>query len=349
MTAIVLRADARCLPLRDASVDLIVTSPPYFGLRSYTDGGEHYDGQIGSEATPAEWLAVMADATREWMRVLKPCGSMFVNLGDKYAGRSLLGLAWRYAIRCMDELSLILRAEVVWSKAGKGFIDAKANDRMRRTHETWFHLTKSGHYFHSTDVRVPLTGTAERPQRIRAEELFAAAALTPAHREAIRSVGIIDSDGAAVRSGGRWESASGVLAAEARAHLGSYYREFCGGTNDNLMPPSVRAVPVESFKVPKHLGLVGHFAAFPMEWPALFVRGWSPLGGVVLDPFGGTGTTALVASALGRTGISVDLSHDYCRIAQWRTQDRAQIAKVLKVAKPPTETVGQEAMFGGVA
>ena len=85
MTAIVLRGDARHLPLPDHSVDLIVTSPPYFGLRSYTDGGEHYDGQIGSEATPAEWLAAMADCTREWVRVLKPEGSLFINIGDKYA------------------------------------------------------------------------------------------------------------------------------------------------------------------------------------------------------------------------------------------------------------------------
>ena len=67
--AIVLQGDARSLVLPDESVDLIVTSPPYFGLRSYTDGGEHYDGQIGSEATPAEWLAAMLECTAEWVRV----------------------------------------------------------------------------------------------------------------------------------------------------------------------------------------------------------------------------------------------------------------------------------------
>src|SRR5215468_1442764 len=87
MTAIVLQGDARNLPLPDASVDLVVTSPPYFGLRSYTDGGEHYSGQIGSEATPAEWVAALVECTREWVRVLKPEGSLFVNLGDKYSQR----------------------------------------------------------------------------------------------------------------------------------------------------------------------------------------------------------------------------------------------------------------------
>src|SRR6185437_15973149 len=88
VTAVVLRGDARRLPLPDASVDLIVTSPPYFGLRSYTDGGAHYDGQIGSEATPAEWVAALVECTREWVRVLKPSGSIFVNLGDKYGSGS---------------------------------------------------------------------------------------------------------------------------------------------------------------------------------------------------------------------------------------------------------------------
>ncbi|MCB1248442.1 MAG: hypothetical protein KDB36_03480, partial [Acidimicrobiales bacterium] len=82
MNAGLLRADAIALPLADDSVDLVVTSPPYFALRSYTDGGEHYDGQIGSEATPAEFLAALWAVTGECKRVLKPSGSMFVNLGD---------------------------------------------------------------------------------------------------------------------------------------------------------------------------------------------------------------------------------------------------------------------------
>src|SRR5215469_2058288 len=82
--AIILRGDAASLPLPDASVDLIVCSPPYFGLRSYTDAGAHYDGQIGSEPTPREYLEALWACTAEWIRVLKPEGSLFINLGDKY-------------------------------------------------------------------------------------------------------------------------------------------------------------------------------------------------------------------------------------------------------------------------
>lgn len=84
--AVIIRSDARNLPLPDASVDLIVTSPPYFGLRSYRDNGEHYEGQVGSEATPQEFLQALWGCMQEWWRVLKPEGSCFVNLGDKRSG-----------------------------------------------------------------------------------------------------------------------------------------------------------------------------------------------------------------------------------------------------------------------
>jgi site-specific DNA-methyltransferase (cytosine-N4-specific) len=106
----------------------------------------HYDGQIGSEATPAEWVAALVACTAEWVRVLKPSGSIFVNLGDKYSGaqqqshghqsttsssdywqrtnpkntgipaKSLMQLPQRYSIACTDQLGLILRITIIWSK-----------------------------------------------------------------------------------------------------------------------------------------------------------------------------------------------------------------------------------------
>ena len=81
----IMQGNALALDLPDDSVDLVVTSPPYFGLRSYQDGGEHYAGQIGAEATPAEFVDALIAATREMVRVLKPSGSLWVNLGDKYS------------------------------------------------------------------------------------------------------------------------------------------------------------------------------------------------------------------------------------------------------------------------
>lgn len=85
-SALILRGDALHLPLADESVDLIVTSPPYFALRSYRDGDEHYGGQLGSEPTPQAFLEALWAVIGECWRVLKPSGSCFVNLGDKRSG-----------------------------------------------------------------------------------------------------------------------------------------------------------------------------------------------------------------------------------------------------------------------
>ena len=435
-TASVIRGNARTLPLPDDSVDLIVTSPPYFALRSYQDGGEHYAGQIGSEPTPQEFLDALIECTREWVRVLKPSGSLFVNLGDKYAGgggqwdkderelgfssasrntstggktfgfrrKSLMGLPWRYAIRCVDDLGLILRAEVIWSKPNG--LPESVTDRVRRSHEQWFHFTLQPRYFSAVD------------------EI----------REAQQSVGE------------RHEGRSGWVNAAGKAGGDEVTRGFTTRALNPLgkLPGSVWTVPTEPLRVPESLG-IDHFAAFPTEWPKRIVQGWSPggictacgegrrpvvaaqrcidgypadigarkIGGyqsepsgignwrvtterehlgyacacqaptiqeqvtefdygtgstvertvevpdpawrptaptrpaVVLDPFGGTGTTAMVAKALGRHGISVDLSADYCRLAEWRTNDRDQLAKVLGVGKAEQQPAEQLDLFGG--
>lgn len=376
--AVVIRGDAAALPLPDASVDLVVTSPPYYALRAYQDGGQTYDGQIGAEPTPAEYIANLVECTREWVRVLKPSGSLFVNLGDSYAGqtpgrqgdsgarydrrsanepyraaarrgdtaprKSLRGLPWRYAIGCIDQLGLILRAEIIWSKPNG--LPESVTDRVRRSHEQWFHFVRQPRYYSAVgEIREP-------------------------HAAPFR--------------------------------LGR-------------LPGSVWEIATEPLRVPEHLG-VDHFAAFPIEWPRRIITGWSPPGicvecgegrrpvvsahgetprqrgrragysgrhekvnrqeldtagshntwrtftitghacacpeptaptrpAVVLDPFGGTGTTALVASVLGRVGISVDRSADYCRLARWRTTDPGERARAARVPKPPAEVNGQVSLF----
>lgn len=194
-TARIIRADARHLPLADDSVDLVVTSPPYFALRSYTDNGEHYDGQIGAEATPDEFVTSLLEVTAECVRVLKPTGSLWVNLGDKYAGsggggvgssdgetgrgprparparfnvgiptKSLIGIPWRYALRCIDDLGLILRAEVIWSKPNG--LPESVTDRVRRSHEQWFMFTLQPRYFSAVDeIREGYTAPPFRGQK----------------------------------------------------------------------------------------------------------------------------------------------------------------------------------------
>lgn len=397
--AVVIRGDAAALPLPDASVDLVVTSPPYYALRAYQDGGQTYDGQIGAEPTPAEYIANLVECTREWVRVLKPSGSIWVNLGDKYvadnrgsgadakrgaakwapAGRmgyvgegimprkSLMMLPERYRIAAVDELGLIARAVVIWSKPNG--LPESVTDRVRRSHEDWVHLTKQPRYYSAVDeIREPASGYS-RPNGV----------------------------GRGPRGGQRPR-----LMLDTCNPLGR-------------LPGSVWEIATEPLRVPEHLG-VDHFAAFPIEWPRRIITGWSPPGicvecgegrrpvvsahgetprqrgrragysgrhekvnrqeldtagshntwrtftvtgyacacpeptaptrpAVVLDPFGGTGTTALVASVLGRVGISVDRSADYCRLARWRTTDPGERARAARVPKPPAEVNGQVSLF----
>jgi hypothetical protein len=106
------------------------------------------------------------------------------------------------------------------------------------------------------------------------------------------------------------------------------------------LPGSVWEVSTTPLKVPEGLG-TDHYAAFPIEWPRRIIAAWCPPDGVVLDPFGGTGTTALAADVLGRHGISVDASADYCRIAAWRTTDPGERSRAMRVTKPEPEMEGQ--------
>lgn len=351
----IIQGDARRLPLDDASVDLIVTSPPYFGLRDYG-----HDTQIGTEPTPAEFIAELIKCTREMVRVLKPSGSIFVNLGDKYAGsgsgpartgvrpdgsararsagasgrqghrpitdmrpKSLMMLPERYRIAAVDELGLIARAVIVWSKPNG--LPESVTDRVRRSHEDWVHLTKSPRYFAAVDeIREQYApGTAARY----------ASGYNPANEA--YAVGGPTKNGVARHDGG---------GPKATNPLGK-------------IPGSVWSIATQPLRVPVELG-VDHFAAFPMEWPRRLILGWSPLDGVVLDPFGGTGTTALVATMHGRQGISVDASADYCRLAGWRVNDPKQRERASRPAgsKPaPGRRVSagvahkQEHLFGEAA
>lgn len=327
--AIVLRGDAAHLPLPDASVDLVVTSPPYWSQRDYQDGGASLHGQIGNEDTPQEYIAALLACTREWARVLKNTGSIFVNVADTYYSakgnpgpngidpkqrarrgwvrpsdrsglgfprKTLLGLPARYMLGCLDDLGLIIRRDNIWDKVNP--TPEAAKDRCSTKHEYLFHIVRQPRYFADLrDIRQPQSGY-ER------------------HRPSVRKAG-----------------------------PGQKTRGLADKVNpDGALPGSVWRIPSDPLQLPSWLD-AEHRAAFPVELPRRCILGWSPAGGTVLDPFGGTGTTALVASAYGRTGISVDLGTDYCRIARWRTTDPGERARALDIAKPPPVPEGQASLF----
>ena len=401
----VLRSDAGRLPLADNTVDLIVTSPPYFGLRSYTDGGEHYTGQVGDEDTPTAYLDRLIACTAEWMRVLKPSGNIFVNLGDKYASyegnrgagrmqdnvsrgvkptgagltgggfvkaKSLMMLPARYAIRCVDELGLIQRAEIIWSKPNG--LPESVTDRVRRSHEQVFHFTKEPRYFAGVDEireEIAPAGLARRAYTYNVGD-----AQRAGNNPVLNGAGLRPANPLGKLPGSVWTIPTASLTVPAslgvdhfaafppelvrRIVLGWSPREVCTACGQGRRPVAVTQLGIKERHTPVYSedGVVRHgkgASTLGSRGPSAYITGYAcacpdvsaPVTpGVCLDPFGGTGTTALVADCYGRVGISVDLSHDYSRLARWRTTDPGERARVLHVEKPPVQVDGQIDMFG---
>lgn len=358
-TVTLVKGDALALPIPDHSVDLVVTSPPYFAMRSYQDAGEHYAGQIGGEPTPAEFVDALIAATAEMVRVLKPTGSIWVNLGDKYVTKSLTGIPWRYAIRCIDDLGLILRAEVIWSKPNG--LPESVRDRVRRSHEQWFHFTVRPQYYSAVDeLRESLSTEWGSWDRKRGKRN-----VLP---DGTPDGGMIDRHNPLGKlPGSVWSIPTQPLIVPKELgvdHFAAFPMEWprriitgwsprgvCTACGEGRRPVgSVRPGPdrpgrVQGRSVDALLG--GHGAdgrAGSRRTSTVTITGETcscptpdapTTPGVVLDPFGGTGTTAMVASALGRHGISVDLSADYCRLAEWRTNDPKQQARAARPTPVP--------------
>lgn len=155
------------------------------------------------------------------------------------AAKSLMGLPWRYAIGCIDRLGLILRAEVIWQKPNG--LPESVTDRVRRSHESWFHLVKQPRYYSAVDE-------IREPQRL------SPGVNPPGRRDYTTS-----------------RSSNGGTSHRNLAHPAREYNPL------GKLPGSVWSIPSEPLTVPEHLG-VDHFAAFPTEWPRRLILGWSPPG-----------------------------------------------------------------------
>lgn len=280
--------------LPDESVHLIVTSPPYWLLRDYGVAG-----QLGQEATVSEYVDRLVGVFREARRVLRRDGLMFLNIGDTRRRKQLMGVPWRVALALQDD-GWMLRQDIVWAKTAHK--PERVRDRPTTAHEPLFMFSRGPRYHYDANaVAMPSRSSQGRPQRKRAEELAAAAGLTPAHFAAIRSAGITDVGKARqTQSGtGRNTAAVQALADEAKAVLKGYYREFLIGDTVNL-----RSV----WTVDATLSSGAHTAMFPPGLIEPCIKAGCPVGGTVLDPFIGAGTTAVVAQRLGRSCIGIEIN-----------------------------------------
>ena len=289
--------DARSVleDMPESSVDCVVTSPPYYGLRDYG-----VDGQIGLEATPDRYVDRLAAVFHEAARVLKDDGTLWLNLADSYAGsgkgrradgtrgvatgkqasdrgacsgrlnrpcrtvrrKSLLGIPWRVAFALMDD-GWILRSEIIWHASNK--MPESVRDRPTRAHETVFLLSRGEHYYYDAyAVRQPL---AESSVRRLSQDV---AAQHGSYRLPGKDNGPMKAVGSA---------------------LGRNLRDVW----------DINTTPFTG----------AHFAVFPEALPATCITAGCRPGGVVLDPFSGSGTTGLAALKAGCRYVGIDISRDY--------------------------------------
>lgn len=307
-------------------IDCCMTSPPYWGQRAYSGGG------IGLEATYAEYVENLLAILAEVKRVLKPAGSVWLNIGDAYQRKSLIGIPWRVALAMTDRQGWVLRNSVIWNKVKGGPDNAK--DKLRNVHEHLFHFVRSDRYYYDADAirRKPgqarvvngavVSATGVSGVRYR-RQIELSTALSEAEKQAayLALESILDevrlgklSDFRMIIRGRQrtTHSDSERVSGRARelAERGFYFLKY---HPNGAKPGDVWDILPEDTQKRKL-----HFAPYPQDLCRIPILATCPEGGVVLDPFAGTGTTNLVAFCLGRKSVGIEVCRDYVRFAEER-------------------------------
>lgn len=302
--------------LRGCSVHCCVTSPPYWGLRDYG-----VSGQIGLEPTPQEYVSRMVDVLREVRRVLRDDGTLWLNLGDTYSSgtgwtddddkrlrerfgketgehkpgrgqnipsrsgclppKNLVGIPWRVAL-ALQEDGWYLRQDIIWHKPNP--MPESVTDRCTKAHEYIFLMAKSERYYY--DQGAVKEGCASGPSDI---------------KKMVEKKNRIDAK--------HFHQDPGAMAAaNPRTNVGN---KRAVGSPDGRNRRSVWTVATHSFAG-------AHFATFPPDLIKPCILAGCPEGGIVLDPFFGSGTTGVVATQLGREYLGIELNPDYVAMANRR-------------------------------
>jgi DNA modification methylase len=311
----------------DEVVDFCMTSPPYWGKRQYAGGG------IGLEGDYREYIRSLLSVFAEVHRVLKPSGSFWLNIGDSYLNKRLLGLPWRVAFGMTDEQGWILRNDVVWNKV-KGGPD-NATDKLRNVHEPVFHFVKraSGYYYNADAIRttpkkakivngaiVSATGVSgvRYRRQIELSTVLTEAEKADAFAELDKMFDMIRlgklADFRMIIRGQQRATHSDSEKVSGRAReiqqRGFYFLRY---HPNGSKPGDVWDIIPEDTQ-----NRDGHFAPYPTDLCRIPLAATCPESGIALDPFCGTGTTNLVAFQLGRKSIGIDISADYIAAATER-------------------------------
>jgi site-specific DNA-methyltransferase (adenine-specific) len=304
----------------DNSVDLVITSPPYFQQREYDGGG------IGNEKKPDEYISALMKIFRECVRIIKPTGSIVFNIGDKYEDGSLLLMPYRFAIAATEQCGVTLVNNVTWVKSNP--TPGQFKRRLVSSTEPFFHFVKSQEYKYFLDEFLKPTeepkvngngnGTGENVGK-KYFLLIEQSKLTPKQKEMARNA--LEEVIEEVRNG----EIQGF-----RMKIRGIHSEPFGGQEGgrkiqldkngftiiriygNPLKKDVITTPVESLKN------CPHPAIYPVKIVDEFIKLLTQKGDVVLDPFAGSGSTAVAAFQNERVYIGFDISEEYCNYARKR-------------------------------
>lgn len=307
-------------------VDCCMTSPPYWGHRSYSGGG------IGLEESYEEYIANLLAIISEVKRVLRSTGSFWLNIGDAYHRKSLVGIPWRVALAMTDTQGWILRNSVIWNKVKGGPDNAK--DKLRSVHENVFHFVKADRYFYDADaIRckpgqarvvngaiVSATGVSgvryrrqiELSTALSAAEKAAAYQALDAILDEVRA-GKLSDFRMIIRGQQRTTHSDSERVSGRARQLGEEGFYFLKYHPNGAKPGDVWDILPEDTQK-----RAAHFAPYPADLCRIPIRATCPEDGLVLDPFAGTGTTNLVAFQLGRKSVGIDRSSEYIESATKR-------------------------------
>ncbi len=306
--------------LPSESIDFCMTSPPYWGKREYDGGG------IGLEPHYQEFIKNLVSICHEIKRVLRPEGSFWLNLGDSYQGKNLIGIPWRVALALTDSQGWILRNSVVWNKVKGGMDNSK--DRLGNVHENIFHFVKSARgYFYNADAIRANPGTARIVNgavisatgvsgvRYR-RQIELSTELKPAEKQlafkALNNIlseistGAISDFRMIIRGQQRaTHSDSSLVSGRAKELIekGFYFLKY--------HPKGSKPADVWDILPEDTQNRSLHFSPYPIDLCRIPILATCPEGGIVLDPFCGTGTTLVASRMLGRKSIGIDISSRY--------------------------------------
>lgn len=318
------------------SINCVITSPPYWQLREYDINNK--DGLkpiiIGDEKNYNDYVSNLVKIFSEVHRILAKDGSLWLNLGDKYHNKSLMGMPWRVALAMIDK-GWILRNDIIWDQM-KGTQSAK--DRLRDVYEHIFHFVKSPKYYYAhNEIRIQ---PARKPKIYNGEIVSATGVSGKKYRQQILTSVVLSADerknalkaldetindlaeGRAVdfrmtiRGEQRaFHSDKTTISGRAKELESKGYYILKMGANGHLPSDIWRIAPEDIWRAD------AHYAVFPEELLLNPIKATCPENGVVLDPFSGTGSTVTTALKLNRKGIGIDLSNKYNEIAENRINE----------------------------